>query len=204
MSFVVGLTGGIASGKTTVANRFHQAYGIDLVDADVIARQVVEPKTQGLQQIAAHFGPQILNRDGTLDRAQLRERIFNNDADKQWLNELMHPLIRTQMQRALTQTQSPYALLVVPLLIENQLQSLCDRILVVDVDEQTQIARTCARDGVSAEQVQAILAAQATRAQRLSYATEVVDNLTDQHTLFDKIDQLHRKYLAISTQNGPK
>lgn len=140
MSFVVALTGGIASGKTTVANLFHDQFGIDLVDADVIARDVVEPETEGLKAITAHFGQAILHPDGSLNRTALRERIFAAPNEKAWLNQLLHPMIRQGMRNALTQTTSPYALLIVPLLVENQLQTMADRVLVVDVDEKYRLS----------------------------------------------------------------
>ncbi|TXY06832.1 dephospho-CoA kinase [Vibrio mimicus] len=201
MSFVVALTGGIASGKTTVANLFHEHFGIDLVDADVIAREVVEPGTDGLKAIAAHFGQTILNQDGSLNRTALRERIFADPEQKTWINQLLHPMIRQRMQQALAQTTSPYTLLIVPLLVENQLQNMADRVLVVDVEERIQIERTIARDNVSIEQTQAILAAQATRAQRLAIADDVLKNDAKNQKLLPQITLLHQKYLAMSRQN---
>ncbi|ENM5760747.1 dephospho-CoA kinase [Vibrio mimicus] len=201
MSFVVALTGGIASGKTTVANLFHEHFGIDLVDADVIAREVVEPGTDGLKAITAHFGQTILNQDGSLNRTELRERIFADPEQKTWLNQLLHPMIRQRMQQALAQTTSPYTLLIVPLLVENQLQNMADRVLVVDVEESIQIERTIARDNVSIEQAQAILAAQATRAQRLAIADDVLKNDAKNQKLLPQITLLHQKYLAMSRQN---
>ncbi|ENM5725509.1 dephospho-CoA kinase [Vibrio mimicus] len=201
MSFVVALTGGIASGKTTVANLFHEHFGIDLVDADVIAREVVEPGTDGLKAITAHFGQTILNQDGSLNRTALRERIFADPEQKTWLNQLLHPMIRQRMQQALAQTTSPYTLLIVPLLVENQLQNMADRVLVVDVEESIQIERTIARDNVSIEQAQAILAAQATRAQRLAIADDVLKNDAKNQKLLPQITLLHQKYLAMSRQN---
>ncbi|TXY21299.1 dephospho-CoA kinase [Vibrio mimicus] len=201
MSFVVALTGGIASGKTTVANLFHEHFGIDLVDADVIAREVVEPGTDGLKAITAHFGQTILNQDGSLNRTALRERIFADPEQKTWINQLLHPMIRQRMQQALAQTTSPYTLLIVPLLVENQLQNMADRVLVVDVEESIQIERTIARDNVSIEQAQAILAAQATRAQRLAIADDVLKNDAKNQKLLPQITLLHQKYLAMSRQN---
>ncbi|AOW81734.1 dephospho-CoA kinase [Vibrio mimicus] len=201
MSFVVALTGGIASGKTTVANLFHEHFGIDLVDADVIAREVVEPGTNGLKAITAHFGQTILNQDGSLNRTVLRERIFADPEQKTWINQLLHPMIRQRMQQALAQTTSPYTLLIVPLLVENQLQNMADRVLVVDVEESIQIERTIARDNVSIEQAQAILAAQATRAQRLAIADDVLKNDAKNQKLLPQITLLHQKYLAMSRQN---
>lgn len=201
MPLIVGLTGGIASGKTTVANLFQTHFSIDIVDADIIAREVVAPGSQGLAAIIEHFGPSILHQDGSLNRAALREQIFAIPAEKKWLDERLHPLINQRMREALQKVTSPYALLVVPLLIENQLQSMVDRILVVDVDEQTQIKRTQARDKVSKEQVLAILSAQASRAERLAFADDVIKNSAQNQKLLPQITKLHQKYLAISSTN---
>lgn len=201
MPLIVGLTGGIASGKTTVANLFQQHFSIDIVDADIIARDVVAQGTKGLAAIVEHFGPDILHRDGSLNRTALRERIFTDATEKSWLNQLLHPLINQKMSEALQKVTSPYALLVVPLLIENQLQSMVDRILVIDVDEQTQIERTQARDKVSKQQVLAILSAQASRAERLAFADDVIENNSQNQRLLPQITKLHKKYLAISSTN---
>jgi dephospho-CoA kinase len=201
MSLIVAITGGIASGKTTVANLFHQHFGIHLVDADVVARQVVEPGTQGLTQIVEHFGNAILNSDGTLDRAALREKIFSDNQQKQWLNNLLHPLIRQEMQRQLQLSNSPYTLLVVPLLVENDLQHMANRVLVVDVSEQTQIYRTMTRDGVPESQVRSILKAQAERETRLAHADDVINNDAEGAQLLSQITELHQKYLALCSEN---
>ncbi len=204
MTFVVGLTGGIASGKTTVANLFHQHFAINIVDADIIARQVVEPGTTGLKQIQQHFGTDILTAGEQLNRAELRRRIFADEAEKQWLNNLLHPMIRERMLAELARSQSAYTLLVVPLLIENQLQSLCDRVLVVDVDTETQIVRTMHRDNIDRDQALAILQAQATREQRLAVAHDVIKNDENGGQLLSQVTELHQKYLAICDQNGRK
>ena len=201
MAFVIGLTGGIASGKTTVANLFKQQFKIDIVDADIVAREVVEPGTPGLNAIVEHFGADIVRDDQTLDRAKLREKIFSNPEEKAWLNDLLHPMIREKMIEDLEQITSDYALLVVPLLVENKLDSLCDRVLVVDVDPQTQISRTVKRDNVSEEQANAILASQASREQRLALADDVVKNNPDDPDLLLQITDLHEKYLAMCKKN---
>lgn len=201
MAFVVGLTGGIASGKTTVANLFHQHFAIDIVDADLVARQVVQPGSVGLSAIVDHFGPEILTANGELDRASLRARIFDQADEKAWLNQLLHPMIRQEMIEQLKTVTSAYALLVVPLLVENRLQTLCDRVLVVDVEEQTQIERTIQRDGVDEQQVRAILNAQATRQARLAIADDVVKNDAKDQNLLQQVTELHQKYLAMSKQN---
>ncbi|EJB5282591.1 dephospho-CoA kinase [Vibrio vulnificus] len=201
MALVIGLTGGIASGKTTVANLFQQHFAIDIVDADIVARQVVAPGSAGLAAIVDHFGVDILTHEGELDRGQLRQRIFAHSEEKQWLNALLHPMIRRKMIEDLAQVSSPYALLVVPLLVENQLQTLCDRVLVVDVEEKTQLQRTMDRDGVDEQQVRAILKAQASRHERLALADDVIKNESKDQDLLQQITDLHQKYLAMSKQN---
>ena len=202
--YVVAITGGIGSGKTTVANQF-AALGIEVVDADLIAREVVEPGTPALAAIASHFGPGILDEQGRLDRRALRERIFSDPAAKSWLNALLHPIIRSEMLHQCAAANSPYCLLVVPLLVENRLTELADRVLVIDVDEATQIERTCHRDGVSREQAQAILASQASRSERLAMADDVLDNQSGTtETIRARILALHETYLAFASQQAPQ
>ncbi|KJF90941.1 dephospho-CoA kinase [Photobacterium leiognathi] len=198
MSLVIGLTGGIGSGKTTVANLFADTYGIDIVDADIVAREVVEPNTFGLNAIIEKCGKEILLEDGTLNRAKLRDAIFSQPELKAWLNNLLHPLIREKMQQDINQSQSPYCLLVVPLMVENNLQTMTNRLLVVDVDEQVQIERTQQRDNVSVEQIKNILASQASRDQRLDAADDVITNNGDNKALVSQVEQLHLQYLKMS------
>ncbi|MCP3700264.1 MAG: dephospho-CoA kinase [Aliivibrio sp.] len=198
MSYVVAITGGIGSGKTTVANTFQNNHGISIVDADVIAREVVEPNTKGLMAITDHFGPSILLPNGQLNRAELRQRIFSNPTEKEWLNNLLHPLIRKQMQHQLSLSTSCYTLLVVPLLVENQLQYLANRVLVVDVLEQTQINRTANRDKVNIEQIKAVLASQVSREERLAIADDVINNDHTIYNLDSEIALLHNQYLLLS------
>lgn len=200
--YVVAITGGIGSGKTTVANQFAEL-GIEVVDADIIAREVVEPGTPALAAIAAHFGADVIAPDGRLDRRQLRERVFTGPQAKGWLNALLHPLIRSEMQRQCAAARSPYCLLVVPLLVENRLTALANRVLVIDVDEATQIERTCRRDGVSREQAEAILAAQASRTERLAAADDVLDNQNGTpEAIKSRIFALHETYLAFASQQA--
>ena len=198
MSYVIAITGGIGSGKTTVADTFHKNHNIDIIDADIIAREVVEPNSIGLNQIIHHFGKPILLDNGHLNRTELRQRIFSNPNDKKWLNDLLHPLIKDEMQRQLSLAQSDYVMLVIPLLVENQLQYLANRILVVDVLEQTQINRTINRDKVNTNQVKAILASQASRADRLAIADDIIKNDHNIHNLDGEISLLHNKYLLLS------
>lgn len=200
--YVVAITGGIGSGKTTVANQFAEL-GIEVVDADIIAREVVEPGTPALAAIATHFGADVIAPDGRLDRRQLRERVFTDPQAKGWLNALLHPLIRSEMQRQCAAARSPYCLLVVPLLVENRLTALANRVLVIDVDEVTQIERTCRRDGVSREQAEAILAAQASRTERLAAADDVLDNQNGTpEAIKSRIFALHETYLAFASQQA--
>ena len=202
--YVVAITGGIGSGKTTVANQF-AALGIEVVDADLIAREVVAPGTPALAAIVNHFGAEMLTEQGLLDRRALRERIFSDPAAKSWLNALLHPIIRSEMLRQCAAVSSPYCLLVVPLLVENRLTELADRVLVIDVDEATQIERTCHRDGVSREQAQAILASQASRSERLAMADDVLDNQSGTtETIRERILALHETYLAFASQQAPQ
>lgn len=197
MAYIVALTGGIGSGKTTVANAFAR-FGATIVDADVIARQIVEPGTPALAAIAAHFGNEILQADGSLDRARLRQLIFNHPAEKAWLNQHLHPLIHQETQRQLALVSSPYALWVVPLLVENDLHTRADRVLVVDADRETQLARTMARDGSSREQALNILSAQASRHQRLAVADDVIDNSGNLRDIEPAVALLHQRYLELA------
>ena len=202
MAIIIGLSGGIASGKTTVANLFSEHFHIDIVDADIVAREVVALGSEGLKQIATHFGEEVLLEDGALNRAKLREVIFTDPTEKQWLNGLLHPMIREKIDSDLSKVTSPYALLVAPLLVENQMQGMADRVLIVDVPTEVQIERTMSRDNVSKEQVTAILKSQASREQRLAVADDVIKNHTKNQELLPQITDLHQKYLAISTVDG--
>ena len=197
MSYIVALTGGIGSGKSTVSDEFSRL-GVPVVDSDIIARQVVEPGTVALQAIAEHFGSSILLADGTLDRKKLRERIFSQPDEKQWLNNLLHPQIQLETRRQIAAIEAPYILWVVPLLVENNLCSRANRILVVDVSTKTQLHRTVARDGTSLHQAQQILAAQTSRELRLSLADDVLNNDGSTAELINQIKQLHQKYLTLA------
>ncbi|AJF71696.1 MULTISPECIES: dephospho-CoA kinase [Raoultella] len=199
MRYTVALTGGIGSGKSTVADAFSHL-GVNVIDADVIARQVVEPGTPALLAIAARFGQQMINDDGTLNRRSLRERIFAHAEDKTWLNALLHPLIQQETRRQMQAASSPYVLWVVPLLVENNLVANADRVLVVDVAKETQIARTILRDRVSREHAERILAAQATREQRLAAADDVIENMGPPDAIASDVARLHEKYLMLASQ----
>jgi len=195
MGYIVALTGGIGSGKSTVAEAFSRL-GITIIDADILARQVVEPGTPALRAIADHFGSDIIEPDGTLNRRMLRERIFTHPEEKAWLNALLHPLIQQETQKQIAHATSPYVLWVVPLLVENNLHDKADRVLVVDVSPATQIQRTIARDNVGREHAEQILAAQATREARLAVADDVIDNNGSPDAIASDVARLHPQYLA--------
>lgn len=197
MTYIVGLTGGIGSGKTAVSDRFAEL-GIKVVDADVCARTVVEPGKPALQSITGHFGTDVLNPDGSLDRARLRQIVFADEAERKWLEALLHPLIFEEMWSQLQAATSPYAILVSPLLVEAGQNALCQRVLVVDVPEHIQLARATARDANSAEQIKAIMAAQAGRDMRLAAADDVLLNDSDLASLAEAVKELHSRYLGLA------
>ncbi len=191
---IVGLTGGIGSGKTTVANLFAKQ-GIVLVDADIIAREVVEPDSEGLSAIIARHGHDILLQDSSLDRRKLRELVFNHPSEREWLNALLHPLIRQEMLKQLKQATSPYVILVVPLLFENGLDSLVNQTVLVDIPSALQITRTSQRDDVGEAQVQSIINSQMSREDKLVRADYVIDNQGDLVQLEHQVMQLHKQFL---------
>ncbi len=197
---VIGLTGGIASGKTTVSNLFAKL-GIDIIDADVIAREVVAKGTPGLAAIVEKFGDDILTSDLELDRQKLRTLVFSDNEKKDWLNALLHPLIREQMQRQTANATSPYCILSVPLLVENKLDALVSRTLVVDIDEASQMQRAVARDNSEPAIIQSIMASQASRTQRLAAADDVIINNKDLDWLSRQVQDLHQMYLNIVNKN---
>jgi len=201
VSLIIGVTGGIASGKTTVTTIFHDHFGIHVIDADLIAREVVSVGTHGLDEIRHHFGDQIINSSGSLNRSELRHIIFSNPKEKEWLDNMLHPMIKSKIQLNLNHVISPYCLLVIPLLVENRWQSLTNKILVIDVDEETQIQRTMNRDNSNRIQAEQILSSQASRQQRLAIADDVIENNITYGQLSTKIARLHQKYLAIIEKN---
>lgn len=194
--WILGLTGGIGSGKSAVAQHFIDL-GVHSVDADHAARWVVEPGRPALAQIAAHFGADILQADGQLDRGALRTRIFQHPEERRWLEALLHPLIRQEIISNLAQAQSAYAILVSPLLVESGQHLLTQRVLVIDAPEQLQLQRTLLRDNVNEEQVQAILKAQASREERLRYADDVLLNDRDINWLQSEAERLHHFYQTL-------
>ncbi|MCW3149855.1 dephospho-CoA kinase [Stutzerimonas stutzeri] len=194
--WVLGLTGGIGSGKSAAAKCFVEL-GVPLVDADEAARWVVEPGRPALAQIVAHFGTDIVLPSGELNRAALRERVFQHAEEREWLERLLHPLIREEIDRYLACAQFPYAILVSPLLIESGQFRRVDRVLVVDAPEDTQIRRTLLRDRVSEEQVRSILKRQVGREERLRYADDVLVNDRDIAWLRSEVERLHAFYLKL-------
>ncbi|EPE37852.1 dephospho-CoA kinase [Candidatus Photodesmus katoptron] len=202
--YIIGLTGGISSGKTTVANYFNQLFNIDIIDADLIARYVVRIGTPGLEAIAKYFGKKILLSNGNLNRSLLRKIIFFNHESKHWLNQLLHPMILEGIRLELEKAESLYVLLVLPLLVERSLQDMVDRILVIDVDEQVQVKRTIQRDNISEQEVRAIIFSQSDRKRRLSFADDVIKNNNEsEKALSYKITALHKKYLTILKKQTP-
>lgn len=192
---IVGLTGGIGSGKSTVARAFG-SLGIGWVDADDVAREVVMPGEPALAAIREHFGNDVLHADGTLNRSALRSIVFDNPTERKWLESVTHPRVRERILVHLErlQRQSPYVLLVSPLLFESGQDKLVDRTVVVDVPVELQLSRTRARDDVSEAQVHAILAAQLPREERLTKANDVIDNSGDHASMMQQVTQLDQHY----------
>tara|TARA_B100000700_G_scaffold151788_1_gene168497 strand:- start:173 stop:772 length:600 start_codon:yes stop_codon:yes gene_type:complete len=196
-NWVLGLTGGIGSGKSAVSAMFEEL-GIQVVDADIVAREVVKPGSVGLTKITAHFGDEILTNNGTLDRAKLRAIIFADESQKQWLNNLLHPLIRESMLSQLKQATSEYVILVAPLLFENGLEKYCNHTLLIDVPVDVQITRTTARDNVSVELAKQIIASQMSRADKQQKAGDILDNNRPLEAVRSDVQKLHKKYLIHS------
>lgn len=194
-NWILGLTGGIGSGKSAVSAMFEKL-GITVVDADIVAREVVEPGSVGLKKIVEHFGKTILTSEGVLDRAKLRDIIFDNETEKAWLNALLHPLIRESMLKQLQQATSDYVILVAPLLFENGLEKLCNHTLLIDVPVTTQITRTSARDNVSEAQAKKIIASQMSRADKQLKADDILDNDRALSEVAIDVKKLHQKYLT--------
>tara|TARA_B100001173_G_scaffold132865_1_gene115437 strand:+ start:1032 stop:1616 length:585 start_codon:yes stop_codon:yes gene_type:complete len=192
---IIGLTGGIGSGKTAVSDSF-ESLGIDVVDADLASRVVVQKGKPCLLKIAQHFGEDILTKEAELDRAKLREIIFKSEEEKNWLESLLHPAIANQIQDELNASKSPYTILVSPLLLETNQKDFCSKVLVVDVPVETQVERTLKRDGVSKEQVQAIINSQISRNDRLNLADEVIVNDGTLEDLEIAVKILHEKFLS--------
>ena len=195
--FVVGLTGGISSGKSTVCTLFAD-HGIAIIDADVVSHQLTKKDSPQLEAIVTHFGDSILNRDGELNRRQLRRLIFSDSTEKAWLENYLHPIIRSKMVEQIKAATSPYCIAAIPLLTESAGIDYIDRVLVIDCDPEIQIERTIARDHISSAQAQAIIDQQASMQQRFAIADDIIHNNADLSRLHHRIDELHTLYLQLA------
>ncbi len=199
MTLTVGLTGGIGSGKTVVSDRF-ASHGVPVIDTDLIARELVELGQPALAEIAVEFGPECLDAAGNLDRAALRARVFVDLAGRQRLEAILHPRIRAVAQARTAALDAPYGVLVIPLLVETKMVDLVDRVLVVDVAEAEQLRRVMQRDRMSESEARRILAAQASRSQRLALADDVLENSGDLASLDRRVADLHQHYLSMAAE----
>ena len=196
----IGLTGGIASGKSTVAEMF-AGHGVPIVDTDLIAREVVQPGQPALDDIRHEFGDHVIAEDGSLDRAEMRRIVFSDEDARKRLEAITHPRIGEATRQQAAEAGGAYQIIVVPLLVTSALREYVDRILVVDCDEDTQIRRLIERDSEAEGQARRMLAAQATREERLAIADDVISNMQSIDDTRRQVDQLHRSYLRLS-QNG--
>ena len=202
MPYIVALSGGIASGKSTIANLFAQL-GVPIIDADVIARQVVEIGTDAYKVIVKHFSQEILLPNNEIDRSQLRDIIFNNDHERLWLNNLLHPIIQEQTQIQIAQQTAAYVIWVVPLLVENNLHNLADRVLMVDTPEQLQLERLIQRDNIDESLAKKMISSQISSQKRLTYADDIIVNNGDLTSLTAQVNKLHQQYLNnFNMKNG--
>jgi dephospho-CoA kinase len=199
--YIIGLTGGIGSGKTTVGNCFSQL-GINVINADIAARKVVEKGSPALTQVVEFFGQQSLLENGTLNRAFLREEIFNDTNKRQWVEALLHPLIQIWIKQALENSSSAYTILESPLLLETDQHRLVDRILVVDIPKELQVQRSGQRDGNDKQQIQAIMNTQLSREERLKQADDIIDNSEPLEGLPSKVETLHQNYLKLASKKS--
>ena len=199
---LIGLTGGIASGKSAVAQRFMDL-GVPVIDADVAARAVVAPGKPGFEQVISRFGPGVVAANGELDRRALRELVFSDPGSRRDLEVILHPLIRADMDRSVAAAVGPYIVMVIPLLTEGGSRDRVDRVLVVDVDEALQLQRVIARDGCSLGEAQAIMASQAPRSARLAVADDVLANSGTVTELRHAVDKLHQHYLRLAAARPP-
>ncbi|UTW45048.1 dephospho-CoA kinase [bacterium SCSIO 12696] len=197
--YVVGLTGGIGSGKNA-ATHYFQDCEIEIVDADIAARRVVEPHTDAYLEIIEHFGVGVLLPSNDLNRSALRAMVFADPEKRQWLEELLHPLIHQWMDERLHTINSPYAILSSPLLLDTEQHKLVDRILVIDATEELQIERACARDATSESQIRAIMASQLPRQTRLDRADDIICNSGSLDELQNQVNAMHQKYLLLASE----
>ena len=197
---VIGLTGGIGSGKTAVSDIFKD-FGIEIIDADLASRVVVKPGKPALQEIKELYGSEILTYKGALDRAKLREIIISDPKQKKRVESILHPYIGEQMNQEIMNVKSEYSIMVAPLLLETNTQQICSRVLVVDVPEELQIERTSSRDNVSDDHVKKIISIQINRKDRLEKADDVIVNDGSKAELYNKVEKLHKRYLQIAKEN---
>ncbi len=197
--FVVGITGGIGSGKSAVTAKLEQL-GIDIIDTDIVAREVVEPGTKALKDIQSYFGDRVLSSDGALDRAALREIVFSEPEKRKWLEALLHPIIRNETIKQLNNASSPYAVLASPLLLETDQHELTQHIVLIDVSVETQIERTIARDNNNRKQVEAIIAAQMSRTEKQRKSDIIITNDEDLSALYNKVSVLHETLKRLALQ----
>lgn len=193
----IALTGGIGSGKSTVAKLFADL-GVDVIDADSIAHQLVTSGKPALKLIVDHFGTKFLDKNGKLDRKQLRELIFHDAKQKKWLEQLLHPLIYQEMEKRINKVKSPYCILVIPLLFETACPKFVDRVLVIDTKEELQIQRIIKRDKLPIEEINLIISAQASRETRLQQADDIIINNGSLANLKEQVKKLHQKYIDTS------
>lgn len=196
---IVGLTGGLASGKTAAARRF-RAHGVPVLDADEIARELVEPGQPALQRIIELFGEELIDPAGYLNRRRLRDMVFASPARRKDLEGLLHPRVRQVMEEQVKTLSAPYGILSIPLLLESGMTDLVHRILVVDVPERLQYERARARDNLSEQAIQAVLGAQVGREERLAAAHDIIVNDIDLENLYRQVDALHAHYLRLAQQ----
>lgn len=203
-TYVIAVTGGIGSGKSTVCKLFEQRHGVPVIDADVVAREVVEPGEPALDRLVERFGDDIVAADGTLDRAALKRRVFADEAERRALESILHPRIRQRMDERLAAIRAPYCLLGIPLLTEGSRRDNVDRILVVDCPEDVQVARVRQRDDLTEAEVIAIMRTQASRASRRALADDIVMNNGSEADLVDRIDELHQTYLGLAREKASR
>lgn len=197
MVFTVGLTGGIGSGKSTISDLFAE-FGVDIIDTDEIARELTASGKPAVGELARRFGSDVVSADGSLNRDRMRELAFSEPEVRQALQDILHPLIRAEVKHKLSTVNKPYALVVVPLLVESRNYKFADRILVVDCTEEQQIKRVMRRSGLSRNQVRAIMGTQASRSERLAAADDVIHNEGEIADLRSQVEKLHQQYLTLA------
>jgi dephospho-CoA kinase len=197
---VIGLTGGIGSGKSSCAALFHEL-GVPVIDADELAHALVAPGEPALADIITEFGPEYLAADGSLDRGKLRQRVFAEPASRRRLEAILHPLIRNNIKELVNSVQAPYCIVSIPLLLENGQTDLVDRILVIDIPEALQLSRTARRDGLAMDEIRPVLETQTDRSTRLAAADDVISNVGSLDELAAKVQALHQEYLSLSAGN---